>query len=84
MEPLALTLRPSSSEMMKRVIVLLNSIKVTLICLGKVLMLVTTCIPRDELGCDSASCIKTNVLTDFGGGHPDPNLTYAADLVQAK
>jgi len=38
---------------------------------------------KDELGCDSASCIKTNVLTDFGGGHPDPNLTYAADLVQA-
>ena len=22
-------------------------------------------------------------LSDFGGGHPDPNLTYAADLVQA-
>ena len=21
--------------------------------------------------------------SDFGGGHPDPNLTYAADLVQA-
>jgi len=38
---------------------------------------------KDELGCDSDSCIKTNVLTDFGGGHPDPNLTYAADLVQA-
>ena len=43
-----------------------------------------TYISRDELGCDSASCIKTNVLTDFGGGHPDPNLTYAADLVQAE
>ena len=43
-----------------------------------------TYVPRDELGCDSASCIKTNVLTDFGGGHPDPNLTYAADLVQAE
>lgn len=26
--------------------------------------------------------MKTNVLTDFGGGHPDPNLTYAADLVE--
>jgi len=34
-----------------------------------------------ELGCDKSSCIKTNVLPDFGGGHPDPNLTYAADLV---
>ena len=36
----------------------------------------------DELGCDPSSCIKTNVLPDFGGGHPDPNLTYAADLVE--
>jgi len=37
----------------------------------------------DELGCPPSSCIKTNVLPDFGGGHPDPNLTYAADLVSA-
>jgi len=36
-----------------------------------------------ELGCDPSCCVKTNVLPDFGGGHPDPNLTYAADLVQA-
>lgn len=26
--------------------------------------------------------MKVNVLPDFGGGHPDPNLTYASDLVQ--
>ena len=25
--------------------------------------------------------MKTNILEDFGGGHPDPNLTYAADLM---
>uniref|UniRef100_A0A7S3CRG0 phosphoglucomutase (alpha-D-glucose-1,6-bisphosphate-dependent) n=1 Tax=Strombidium rassoulzadegani TaxID=1082188 RepID=A0A7S3CRG0_9SPIT len=25
--------------------------------------------------------MRCNVLPDFGGGHPDPNLTYAADLV---
>ena len=83
MEPLALTLRPSSSEIMKRVIVLAKMMKVTLTreSFGKS---DKTYISRDELGCDSASCIKTNVLTDFGGGHPDPNLTYAADLVQAK
>jgi len=37
----------------------------------------------DELGCPKECCIKTNVLPDFGGGHPDPNLTYAADLVEA-
>eukprot|EP00088_Acartia_fossae_P013844 TRINITY_DN17318_c0_g1_i1.p1 TRINITY_DN17318_c0_g1~~TRINITY_DN17318_c0_g1_i1.p1 ORF type:complete len:563 (-),score=106.87 TRINITY_DN17318_c0_g1_i1:601-2289(-) len=36
-----------------------------------------------ELGCPKSSLIKTNVLPDFGGGHPDPNLTYAADLVEA-
>lgn len=37
----------------------------------------------EELGCDPCCCQKTNVLPDFGGGHPDPNLTYAADLVDA-
>lgn len=25
--------------------------------------------------------MRCNVLPDFGGGHPDPNLTYAAELV---
>ena len=27
------------------------------------------------------SCINCTPLPDFGGGHPDPNLTYAASLV---
>jgi phosphoglucomutase len=35
----------------------------------------------DELGAAKESFLKTNILEDFGGGHPDPNLTYAADLV---
>ena len=35
----------------------------------------------DELGAPKESFLKTNILEDFGGGHPDPNLTYAADLV---
>jgi len=26
--------------------------------------------------------LRCNVLPDFGGGHPDPNLTYAPDLVK--
>ena len=26
--------------------------------------------------------MRCNVLPDFGGGHPDPNLTYAHDLVE--
>lgn len=35
----------------------------------------------DELGCPSNSVINGTPLDDFGGGHPDPNLTYAAELV---
>ena len=37
----------------------------------------------EELGCSKESCVKTTPLMDVGGHHPDPNLTYAADLVQA-
>lgn len=37
----------------------------------------------EELGTGPDSFMKTNVLPDFGQGHPDPNLTYAADLVEA-
>merc|ERR1712241_98170 len=36
-----------------------------------------------ELGAPQESFMKTNILPDFGGGHPDPNLTYAEDLVNA-
>lgn len=36
-----------------------------------------------ELGAGPDSFLKTNILPDFGGGHPDPNLTYAQDLVDA-
>ena len=34
-----------------------------------------------RLGAPAASVINGVPLEDFGGGHPDPNLTYAADLV---
>lgn len=37
----------------------------------------------DELGADAACVLRGESLPDFGGGHPDPNLTYAADLVAA-
>ena len=38
----------------------------------------------DELGAPRpSSFMMTNILEDFGGGHPDPNLTYAKDLVDA-
>ena len=35
----------------------------------------------DELGCAAGSVVNNIPLEDFGGGHPDPNLTYAPDLV---
>ena len=34
-----------------------------------------------ELGAPETSAINCVPKEDFGGHHPDPNLTYAADLV---
>jgi phosphoglucomutase len=34
-----------------------------------------------ELGAAAGTVINGSPLTDFGGGHPDPNLTYAKELV---
>merc|ERR1719215_461280 len=36
----------------------------------------------DELELPESSLLRANPLPDFGKGHPDPNLTYAADLVK--
>ncbi|KAF7244474.1 Phosphoglucomutase-1 [Varanus komodoensis] len=36
----------------------------------------------EELGAPANSAVNCVPLEDFGGHHPDPNLTYAADLVQ--
>ena len=35
-----------------------------------------------RLGAPSASVMNGVPLADFGGGHPDPNPTYAEDLIQ--
>ncbi|CAO3685189.1 unnamed protein product [Umbelopsis ramanniana] len=35
-----------------------------------------------ELGLPESSVMNFKPLADFGGGHPDPNLTYAHDLVE--
>ena len=35
-----------------------------------------------RLGAASGTVINGTPLPDFGGGHPDPNLTYAHDLVE--
>jgi phosphoglucomutase len=34
-----------------------------------------------RLGAPAGTVVRATPLPDFGGGHPDPNLTYAADLV---
>jgi phosphoglucomutase len=34
-----------------------------------------------RLGAPAGSVMNAEPLADFGGGHPDPNLTYAHDLV---
>jgi phosphoglucomutase len=34
-----------------------------------------------RLGAPVGTVVRAVPLPDFGGGHPDPNLTYAADLV---
>ncbi|KAI1705102.1 phosphoglucomutase/phosphomannomutase, alpha/beta/alpha domain I domain-containing protein [Ditylenchus destructor] len=35
----------------------------------------------DKLGLPASSCLRTVPKPDFGGCHPDPNLTYAKGLV---
>jgi phosphoglucomutase len=37
----------------------------------------------EELGAPASAIVNGTPLPDFGGGHPDPNLTYAHDLVEA-
>lgn len=37
----------------------------------------------EELGSPATSAVNCVPQEDFGGHHPDPNLTYAADLVSA-
>jgi len=36
----------------------------------------------EELGCPAESVINNIPLEDFGGLHPDPNLTYAAEMLE--
>ncbi|PWZ17501.1 Phosphoglucomutase, cytoplasmic 2 [Zea mays] len=36
----------------------------------------------EELGADESSLLNCVPKEDFGGGHPDPNLTYAKELVE--
>ncbi len=36
---------------------------------------------EEQLGAPAGTVVNGVPLEDFGGGHPDPNLTYAAELV---
>lgn len=36
----------------------------------------------EELGLPASSLMRCDPLSDFGGCHPDPNLTYASELVK--
>ena len=36
----------------------------------------------EALGLPESSLMRCNPLPDFGKGHPDPNLTYAAELIK--
>ncbi|OXV10760.1 hypothetical protein Egran_01481 [Elaphomyces granulatus] len=38
---------------------------------------------QKELGLPASSTMNCEPKSDFGGGHPDPNLVYASDLVEA-
>jgi phosphoglucomutase len=38
---------------------------------------------ESRLGAPNGTVMNGEPLPDFGGGHPDPNLTYAHDLVEA-
>jgi phosphoglucomutase len=37
----------------------------------------------EQLGAGTENILNATPLPDFGGGHPDPNLTYAHELVEA-
>lgn len=37
---------------------------------------------QQRLGVPAQSLVNADPLEDFGGGHPDPNLTYAQELVR--
>ena len=37
---------------------------------------------QEELGTPASNTVNCEPKEDFGGLHPDPNLTYAADLVK--
>ncbi|XP_003741670.1 phosphoglucomutase-1 [Galendromus occidentalis] len=57
--------------------------KILINCLNGVTGPYATRIFVDELGAPASSVVNCIPLEDFGGAHPDPNLVYAKELVDA-
>eukprot|EP00051_Salpingoeca_urceolata_P033690 m.21821 g.21821 ORF g.21821 m.21821 type:complete len:554 (-) comp6575_c0_seq1:125-1786(-) len=66
-----------------RTLVASGDFKMRIDCMHGVAGPYATRILEGELGAPAGSVINNEPKEDFGGGHPDPNLTYAADLVSA-
>lgn len=60
-----------------------SSNKILIDCLNGVMGPYAKRIFVQELGASEDCIVNSTALEDFGGKHPDPNLTYAADLVTA-
>ncbi|RDD41485.1 Phosphoglucomutase-1 [Trichoplax sp. H2] len=58
-----------------------SPLKIIINCLNGVTGPYAKRILCDELGAPESSVVNCIPLEDFGGRHPDPNLTYASDLV---
>ncbi|KFM66447.1 Phosphoglucomutase, partial [Stegodyphus mimosarum] len=61
---------------------LAGGFKILIDCMHGVTGVYASRIFVEELGAQPKSVINCVPLEDFGGGHPDPNLTYAAGLVE--
>lgn len=59
----------------------MKPLKISIDCMNGVMGPYAKKIFVDELGAPEDSIINGTPLPDFGGKHPDPNLTYASDLV---
>eukprot|EP00039_Didymoeca_costata_P000782 m.47240 g.47240 ORF g.47240 m.47240 type:complete len:556 (-) comp10470_c0_seq2:300-1967(-) len=62
---------------------LAGGFKILIDCMHGVAGPYATHILVNELGAPPDSVVNNVTKEDFGGGHPDPNLTYAKDLVDA-
>nr|XP_057922395.1 phosphoglucomutase-1-like isoform X1 [Doryrhamphus excisus] len=60
-----------------------NHIKIRLDAMHGVLGPYVKRILCEELGCPANSAINCVPMENFGGQHPDPNLLYAADLIDS-